>query len=440
MAKSIVQIERADSDKGKRVLSALSRRTVEIPEEIEAKVKEILEAVKRDGDKALCEFTARFDCPNFTPSMIPVEKQELESAFQKVDNRLLKSIKKAKANIETFHRKQLPESWFQTHDNGVILGQMVRPVDAAGLYVPGGQGGKTPLVSSVLMNAIPAKIAGVKRIILCTPPGQDGTVSPALLVAASLSGVNEVYRVGSAWAVGAMAFGTQTIKPVDVIAGPGNIFVTCAKKLVSGSVAIDMIAGPSEILIIADDSAKPSFVAADMLSQAEHDPMATSILVTTSEDLAVETVKELEIQLETLERAETARQSLETNGLVIITSTLEEACQISNTIGPEHLELMVERPWDLIPKIKHAGAIFLGNYSPEPIGDYIAGPNHVLPTMGTARFSSALGVETFIKRSSIISYSKEAFLEDADDVMALAEVEGLTAHRQSINIRKEDGA
>ncbi len=438
MTGELVKIHRADSKEGKRVLSALSRRTVNIPKDIERTVQEILDAVKRDGDKALCDFTARFDCPGFGPSMIPVDDQEVEAAFDKIDKDLVLAIEKARSKIEAFHQRQLPDSWFQSQDNGVILGQMVRPVDAAGLYVPGGQGGKTPLVSSVLMNAIPAKIAGVKRIILCTPPGEDGKLNPALLVAARLSGVSEIYRVGSAWAVAAMAFGTETISPVDVIAGPGNIYVTAAKKLVSGTVAIDMIAGPSEILIIADDSAKPSFVAADMLSQAEHDPMATSILLTTSSRLAEETVQELERQLKGLERAETAKKSLETNGLIVITSDLEQACEISNTIGPEHLELMVENPWSLVPKIRHAGAVFLGSFSPEPIGDYIAGPNHVLPTMGTARFSSALGVETFVKRTSLICYSKEGFMEDADQVMTLAEVEGLTAHRQSIQVRKED--
>ncbi len=438
MSGELVKIQRADSEDGKRVLSALFRRTVDIPKDIEHAVQDILDKVKSNGDKALCDFTGRFDCPGFEPSMIPVGVQEVEEAFKQVDRSLVLAIEKARSKIEAFHQRQLPNSWFQTQDDGVILGQMVRPVDAAGLYVPGGQGGRTPLVSSVLMNAIPAKIAGVKRIILCTPPGKDGKVSPALLVAARLSGVSQIYRVGSAWAVAAMAFGTETIRPVDVIAGPGNIYVTAAKKLVSGTVAIDMIAGPSEILIIADDTAKPSFVAADMLSQAEHDPMATSILLTTSYKLAEDTIRELETQLRELDRAETARKALESNGFIIVTSNLKQACGISNTIAPEHLELMVKDPWSLVPRIRHAGAVFLGSFSPEPIGDYIAGPNHVLPTMGTARFSSALGVETFMKRTSLICYSKDGFMEDADQVMILAEVEGLTAHKQSVKVRKED--
>jgi len=437
VSQQIIKTVRADSREGKKVLSALSRRSFDIPEDVEKSVKEIVEAVKREGDKALCSLTRRFDSPDFDASMLKVSENELEEALNKVDEDLLSAIKKARDKITAFHERQLPSSWFHTGDEGVILGQMVRPVDSAGLYVPGGQGGKTPLVSSVLMNAIPAKIAGVERIILCTPPGKDGRVSPALLAAARVCGVHEVFRAGSAWAIAAMAFGTETIKSVDVIAGPGNIFVTAAKKLVSGQVAIDMIAGPSEILIIADESARADFVAADMLSQAEHDKMATSILVTTSDQLAKETCKELERQLTRLERAETARASLESNGLAIVTDDLDEACDIANQIGPEHLELMVKEPWALVPFIKHAGAVFLGAYSPEPIGDYIAGPNHVLPTMGTARFSSALGVETFLKRSSLIFYSKKGFLEDAEDVMKLAEVEGLTAHLKSIKVRKE---
>ncbi len=437
MNQKLIRIKEADSSDGKRLLSALSRRTFKIPEDIEQKVKEIVEAVQESGDNALCDYTSRFDCPGFTPDMLRVSEEEIERAFEQVDSHLLSALEKAKENIGSFHARQLPDSWFQTRQNGVILGQMVHPVEAAGLYVPGGQGGKTPLVSSVLMNAIPAKIAGVERLILCTPPGPDGKISPALLAAAKLCGVSHIYRVGSAWAIAAMAYGTETIGAVDVIAGPGNIFVTAAKKLVSGAVAIDMIAGPSEILIIADDSAKAAYVAADMLSQAEHDPMATSILVTTSSKLAKNTSNELEKQIEKLERAKTARRSIESNGLILVTKTIEEACQLANTIGPEHLELMVKDPWAFVPKIKNAGAIFLGLYSPEPIGDYIAGPNHVLPTMGTARFSSALGVETFLKRSSLICYTKEAFMKDALDVMRLAETEGLTAHKQSVRVRVE---
>ncbi len=437
MSERIVRIIEADSREGHSVLSALSRRSFAIPEKIEERVRQILEAVRKDGDDALCFYTRRFDCPDFKLSMLRVSEEEIANALDEVDETLLFSIRKAMDKITAFHECQLPDSWFKTGENGVILGQMFRPVDCAGLYVPGGQGGKTPLVSSVLMNVIPARIAGVGRIILCTPPGEDGTVSPALLAAARISGVHEIFRAGSAWAVAAMAYGTQTIRPVDVIAGPGNIFVTAAKKLLSGRVAIDMIAGPSEILIIADETARADFVAADMLSQAEHDPMATSILVATSMQLAEETADQLGRHLRNLERADTARRSLEQNGLILVAADLSLACEISNRIAPEHLELMVQEPWNLVPCIRHAGAIFIGKFSPEPVGDYIAGPNHVLPTMGTARFSSALGVDTFLKRSSLIFYSEQAFLNDADDVMRLAEVEGLTAHRQSVMVRKK---
>ena len=414
---------------------SLLRRKLDISPEIELQVKDILGKVKERGDEALCEFTRRFDCPDFDLEDLKVSQDEIEKAFGQVDPRVLSSLEKAKTNIEDFHKRQLPGSWFETREDGTILGQMVRPVGAAGLYVPGGTGGKTPLVSSVLMNAIPARIAGVERIVLCTPPGEGANISPYLLVAARLSGVIEIIRVGSAWAIGAMAYGTDTIKKVDVIAGPGNIFVTVAKKIISGTTGIDMIAGPSEILIIADHSADPEFVAADMLSQAEHDTMATSILVTSSSILMDKVKIALEKGLSMLPRAEIAKEAINKNGIMIHVKDLEEASEVANEIAPEHLELLVENPWELLTRIRNAGAIFLGNFSPEPIGDYIAGPNHVLPTMGTARFSSALGVETFLKRSSIIYYSKEAFLKDARDVMSIAEVEGLIAHKNSIKVR-----
>jgi histidinol dehydrogenase len=324
-----------------------------------------------------------------------------------------------------------------TKENGSILGQIIRPVDAAGLYVPGGKSGDTPLISSVLMNAIPAVIAGVKRIVVATPPNKDGGLNPYLLTAVSEVGINEVYKMGSAWAIGALAYGTETVNPVDVIVGPGNVYVTLAKKIISGMVGIDMVAGPSEILIIADESCPPEFVAADLLSQAEHDCMATAVLITTSTQLAEKVIAELKNQIKKLERQEIANESLNTNGLLLKVDDLETAIQIANKIGPEHLELLVSNPWGLLAKIHHAGAIFLGKNTPEPIGDYIAGPNHVLPTMGTARFSSALSVKTFLKKSSIISYSQEAFQKDADDVVRLAEIEGLTAHAQSIRIRQK---
>ncbi|RUM91943.1 MAG: histidinol dehydrogenase, partial [Thermodesulfatator sp.] len=413
MAKdTIIKPLEAESPSGREGFSALLQRQFEIPADIEAAVREIIQAVRKDGDAALLHYTAKFDCPEFDISMLRVSEAEISAAYDKIDPKILKSLRKALENIKLFHGKQRPNSWFDTREDGIILGQMVRPVDAAGLYVPGGTGGSTPLVSSVLMNAVPARIAGVKRLLLATPPGRDGKISPYLLVAAQEAGVSEIYRMGSAWAIAAMAYGTQTIKPVDVIAGPGNIFVTVAKKIISGTTGIDMVAGPSEILIIADESADPAYVAADMLSQAEHDPMATSVLITTSMAIAEQTCSELSIQAETLQRSETAIKSIESNGLVLVVKDLEKAAAMTNRVGPEHLELFVENPWELLPLIHHAGAIFLGAYSPEPVGDYIAGPNHVLPTMGTARFSSALGVETFLKRSSIISYSEKAFFQD----------------------------
>ncbi len=435
MSRTILEALDAESPSGKEGFSALLKRQFEIPKDIEASVQEIIRKVQSEGDKALLEYTKRFDCPDFESSMLRAKEEEISAAYDHVDEKIVGSLRKALENIRKFHAKQLPVSWFATREDGTILGQMVNPVDAAGLYVPGGTGGSTPLVSSVLMNAVPARIAGVERIILATPPGKDGTINPYLLVAAKEAGVEEIYKMGSAWAIAAMALGTETIKAVDVIAGPGNIFVTVAKKLLSGTVGIDMIAGPSEILIIADRSAEPSSVAADMLSQAEHDPMATAILLSTSNSLAGEVCSELTIQLNKLQRQDTARKSLKANGLVLVVKDLDHAAQMANMVGPEHLELLVEQPWDLVPKIRHAGAIFLGGFSPEPVGDYIAGPNHVLPTMGTARFSSALGVETFLKRSSIISYSERAFFQDAQDVMNLARIEGLTAHENSIAVR-----
>ncbi len=435
MAENIMEPLYAESPAGLEGFSALLKRQFEIPAEVETAVRDIIAKVRSKGDKALVEYTKRFDCPEFEISMLPVDKKEISSAYKQVDGKILSSLRKALENIEAFHGKQLPVSWFDTREDGSILGQMVRPVDAAGLYVPGGRGGSTPLISSVLMNSVPARIAGVKRLVLATPPGKDGRVNPFLLVAAAEAGASEVYRVGSAWAIAAMAYGTETVQSVDVVAGPGNIFVTVAKKQVAGTVGIDMIAGPSEILIIADESADPGFVAADMLSQAEHDPMATSVLITTFGPLAEKVCSELAVQLEALERRDTAAQSLESNGLVLVVKDMDEAVEMANRMGPEHLELLVERPWDLVPGIRHAGAVFLGSFSPEPVGDYIAGPNHVLPTMGTARFSSALGVETFLKRSSIISYSEKAFQGAAEDVMNLARIEGLTAHERSAGIR-----
>ncbi len=425
----------AGSGEGRVRVRALARRDFSIPEDVLSAVDEIIMAVRAEGDEALVRYTGEFDCPGFTASDILVSDEEIERAYSLVEPDFMEALAAAKENITEFHRQQMPKSWFVTGERGMITGQMVRPVDSAGLYVPGGKGGETPLVSSVLMNAIPAKIAGVGRVVMATPPSRDRSVSPYLLVAAREVEVDAVYKVGSAWAIAALAYSTATVDAVDVIVGPGNIYVTAAKYLVSGVVGLDMIAGPSEVLVIADASASPVHVAADMLSQAEHDPLATAILVTTSERLAEEVAEELERQLAMLERSDIARRSLDERGLILVVSSLDEAVSIANTVAPEHLELLVADPWGLLPGIRHAGAIFLGPYSPEPVGDYIAGPNHVLPTMGTARFSSALGVETFLKRSSIISCTKAAFEFYRDKVVALAEKEGLTAHANSVRVR-----
>lgn len=425
-----------NTEEGKKRVNSLIQRRFEVSSQHETRVREILRDVKNRGNNAIIQYTRQFDAPGLEIQDMAVSKQELKDAYSRVDKDFLSSLKKAILHIEEFHRHEVPKSWIMTRNNGAILGQIVRPVEAAGLYVPGGKGGKTPLVSSVLMNAIPAKIAGVKRIILSTPPDKEGAINSHLLVAASELGIEEVYKMGSAWAIGAMAFGTETVAPVDVIVGPGNIYVALAKKMVTGTVGIDMVAGPSEVLIIADEGALPEYVAADLLAQAEHDSMATAVLITTSARLAEEVTTELDLQLKKLERRETAAKSLETTGLLLVVDNIETATEIANKIGPEHLELLVSDPWEWVPKIHDAGAIFMGKVTPEPIGDYIAGPNHILPTMGTARFSSALGVGNFLKYSSVISYSKEAFQEDADDVIRLAEIEGLTAHARSIKVRQ----
>ena len=398
-------------------------------------VSDILAKIRKEGDEALIEYTRKFDSPDFSREQLKVSETEIDQAYALIDDTFMTSLSLAKDRIQEFHEREMAESWLLTRDDGVITGRLVRPVDSAGLYVPGGQGGKTPLVSSVLMNAIPAGIAGVKRRVMVTPPDKDGAVSPALLVAAKECGIEEIYKAGSAWAIAALAYGTESIAGVDVIVGPGNQFVTEAKRQISGRVRIDMIAGPSEVLIVADDTASPAAVAADMLAQAEHDPQALAILLTTSAEIAQATGAELEKQLPRLSREEIARTSLANRGIILLVDTLDQCIELANDIAIEHLELQINDPFPWLAKIRHAGAIFLGHYSPEACGDYVAGPNHVLPTMGTARISSALGVETFLKKSSIISYSRQAFLADADHIMNLAELEGLTAHARSVGIR-----
>jgi histidinol dehydrogenase len=352
-----------------------------------------------------------------------------------VDRKFKQALNLAAGQIEAFHRRQRPNSWIDMPRPGTLLGQMVHPMDAAGVYVPGGKAGTTPLVSSVLMGAIPAKIAGVRRIVMVTPPTRDGSVSPYLLAAARRAGVDEVYKVGSAWAIAALAYGTATIPKVDVIVGPGNIYVTLAKKLMAGIVQIDMIAGPSEILVLADKTAEPAFVAADMLSQAEHDPRASAMLVTDSRDLAQEVTVALDEQLAQLARREIAEQSLKSFGAIFVVPDMTSAVNLANRIAPEHLELIIADPFARIGEIRHAGAVFVGPYTPEPVGDYVAGPNHVLPTAGTARFSSALSVDHFIKKTSLIHYAEEAFLKEAQAIMQLANIEGLGAHARSVAVR-----
>lgn len=394
-----------------------------------------LEDVKIRGDQALVEYTNKFDSKKVTIDSLKVTPEEFEIALENVDESFLKALDRSVHQLEYFHLKQKENSWIDTPRNGVMVGQLVKPVSAAGIYAPGAKGGKTPLVSSVLMGGIPAKTAGVPSINLMTPPMENGDINPYILAAAQRIGITSVFKAGSAWAIGALAYGTQTVPKVDVIVGPGNIYVTLAKKMVAGTVGIDMIAGPSEILIIADKHANPEFLAADLLSQAEHDVMASSILVTDSEDLAKNTIAALEKQIEELPRKDIAQQSIDHFGAVMLVPDIETGIELSNRLAPEHLELIVKDPFDYIDQIQNAGALFLGPYTPEPMGDYIAGPNHVLPTAGTARFSSALGVEHFTKKTSLIHYSKAAFKREAEDVIRLAQTEGLGAHANSVKIR-----
>lgn len=395
-------------------------------------VNEIIENIRKTGDEALLEYTKRFDRVALNAEGLKVRPEEFERAYEKVDAGLIDVIRRAKAKIEAFHAKQKENSWFSSEEDGVILGQLYRPLESVGIYVPGGT---APLTSSVLMNAIPAKVAGVKRIIMATPPSGDGGVNPAMLVAAREAGVDEVYRMGGAQAVAAMAFGTQTVPRVDKIAGPGNIYVATAKRMVFGFCDIDMFAGPSEITVVADDSADPRFVAADLLSQAEHDELSAAILVTASEKLANKVREEIERQYSTLSRKDILAKSLSEYGAAVIVKDMEQAMEVVNTIAPEHLELCVEEPFSRLGSVRNAGAVFLGNWSSEPLGDYFAGPNHVLPTGGTARFFSPLNVADFIKKTSVVSYTEKALGKVKDDIMRFALSEGLDGHANAIGVR-----
>ena len=423
------------SETADRKVAAIANRGLAYRKKDLQAVTRILEDVRKNGDTAVIKYTNRFDAPDLPVEALQVTPEELADAPRQVAPAFKRALKKAARQIEAFHRLQLPKSWIETRRPGTVLGQLVNPVDAAGVYVPGGQGGQTPLVSSVLMGGIPAKIAGVKQVIMVTPPTTEGTVNPHLLVAARMAGIESVFKVGSAWAIGAMAYGTEIIPKTDVIVGPGNIYVTLAKKIVAGTVGIDMIAGPSEVLVVADATANPDYIAADLLSQAEHDPLASAILVTDTMDLARAVDQAVKRQLALLPRKEIAQQSLKRFGALFVVPDRDRAFELANRFAPEHLELHIADPFEHIGLIRNAGAVFVGEYTPEPVGDYIAGPNHVLPTAGTARFASALSVDHFIKKTSLIHYSKAAFKKDAADIVRLAGIEALDAHANSIKVR-----
>ena len=417
------------------ILENLLKRSPNSYGEFEGRVNEIIENVRANRDAAIFDYTKRFDGADINAENILVTEAEIKEAYEKVDEKLLTVIRKALVNIRKYHEKQRQYSWFDSEESGIILGQKVTALEKVGVYVPGG---KAVYPSSVLMNIVPAKVAGVKTIVMTTPPGKDGKVNPATLVAAKEAGVDAIYKVGGAQAIAALAFGTESVPKVDKIVGPGNIYVALAKKAVFGFVSIDSIAGPSEIMVLADETATPRFVAADLLSQAEHDEMASAILVTTSRDLAEQVSKEVEGFVAQLSRKEIIQKSLDNYGYILVAESMDEAIATVNEIASEHLELVTKNPFETMTKIRNAGAIFVGEYSSEPLGDYFAGPNHVLPTHGTAKFFSPLSVDDFIKKSSIISYSREALEPIYKDIIQFAECEQLTAHANSIRVRFED--
>lgn len=416
----------------KNILEDLLKRSPNNYDEYQEKVNEILADVRKKGDKAVFEYTRKFDRAELTPDTLYVTEEEIKEAYEKVDSELIEVMKKSIQNIRDYHEKQVRNSWFSTREDGVILGQRITPLESVGVYVPGG---KAAYPSSVLMNIIPAHVAGVNRIVMATPPGADGKVTPATLVAAHLAGVTEVCKVGGAQAIAALAYGTESIPKVDKITGPGNIFVALAKKTVYGHVSIDSVAGPSEVMVLADETANPRYVAADMLSQAEHDELASAILVTTSRELAEKVSAQVEDFTARLSRREIIQKSIDNYGYILLAESMEQAIDVVNEIASEHLEILTANPFDTMTRIKNAGAIFLGEYSSEPLGDYFAGPNHVLPTNGTAKFFSPLSVDDFIKKSSVISYSEEALEEVHEDIIRFAKAEQLTAHANSIAVR-----
>lgn len=426
-------VELTDESK-KDILENLLKRSPNNYAEFEGRVNTIIESVRNDRDAAVFSYTKQFDGADINASNVLVTEEEIEEAYRNVDQTLLEVIRKALVNIQKYHEKQKQQSWF-TSEDGIILGQKVTALEKVGVYVPGG---KAVYPSSVLMNVLPAKVAGVDRIVMCTPPGKDGKIYPSTLVAAKEAGVDEIYKAGGAQAIAAMAFGTESIPKVDKIVGPGNIYVALAKKAVFGYVSIDSIAGPSEILVLADETANPRYVAADLLSQAEHDEMASAILITTSVEVAQAVSKEVEQFVKQLSRQEIIQKSLDNYGYILVAKDMAQAIDAVNEIASEHMEIVTKDPFQVMTKIRNAGAIFIGEYSSEPLGDYFAGPNHVLPTNGTAKFFSALSVDDFIKKSSIISYSREALEPVYKDIVTFAECEQLTAHANSIKVRFED--
>lgn len=429
----MIQIIKCGTPEGnEKIQKVLSRSQLE-----HGNVQEIVDGILADirarGDKAIFEYTEKFDKVKIDESNFKVTEEEIEYAYSQVDKHLIDVIKKSAARIRAFHEKQKINSWLEPSENGEMLGQLIRPLEKVGVYVPGG---KAAYPSSVLMNVIPAHVAGVKHIYMTTPAQKDGSVYPTTIVAAKEAGVDEIFKVGGAQAIAALAFGTESVPKVDKICGPGNIFVALAKRSVYGHVNIDSVAGPSEILVVADETANPVYTAADLLSQAEHDEMASAILITTSEKLANEVQSEIEKQTAVLERKAIIEKSIENYGAIIVAENIDEAFELSNSIAPEHMEVCMASPFEMLPKIKNAGAIFLGHYTPEPLGDYMAGPNHVLPTGGTARFFSPLSIDDFIKKSSIISFSKDALNALSDDIITFANAEGLTAHANAVRVRK----
>lgn len=428
MLRIISQIDEARSE-----LQRICDRTHESQvADKEATVREIVEAVRQRGNEALLRYTQQFDHQQLTPETMRVDGAQLDAAYQQISPSLLRAIQKACRNIEHFHRQRLPKSWVTFEDNGVVLGKRYSPVEKAGIYVPGG---RASYPSTVMMNAIPAKVAGVSRIVMVTPIGQAGSISPAVLVAAQEAGIDEIYQVGGAQAIAALAYGTETIPNVDVITGPGNIYVTLAKKQVYGAVGIDSLAGPSEVLVIADHTANPTHVAADLLAQAEHDPMAAAILITTDEQIAQQTAKAVEAQLAQHPRQVLTEKAIAHYGLIVIVPDLATAAELSDVFAPEHLELEIEEPWELLGSIQQAGAIFLGHDTPEAVGDYLAGPNHTLPTSGAARYASPLSTETFMKHTSLVQYTRSALADIAEDIDVLTEAEGLPSHGDSVRMR-----